>query len=409
MSWLSLNCYRHPVANKQPNNLRLGLLKQAFASSAFLQTDYADIRFGMKPPHHSDWNDDLVHWPEIPNTTRKTELNKLSEVLGVSKPKSNDAYKRLDIALTHHLFFKDPYQRHGFRRLELIGDAVLHLATNGYFIEGFPNKTIGQFTVQSNNLLSNEQFNQIAEDYKLDHYCKRNNNSTEKMSQCFEAVVGALYLNKNPKLNQFIAHIFKKYANLSLKPKTTKEPISLNRPRIIRLKTIHQNPHNVAINNMLTTFDIKPPKNQQQRLLYDIALTDRQLDTDVFFQQLEWLGRSFVKALIREYVYRKFVNLDNDNLEKILKRFENKKNAYATQVAHLLALPSYSLTPEIEGLNEPEQNLFWDRRLNALLGALYVNGQQEKVQQRFWSVIPPLIDEIQHSVNPHYRPIKWGN
>jgi len=101
-------------------------------------------------------------------------------------------------ALTHKSY-KKPYNN---ERLEFLGDAVLDLIVGEYLYESFKNIPEGDLSKLRASLVNEKSFEKLARMLKLGEHiylsaAEENNKGREKsslLSNVFEAVVGALYL-----------------------------------------------------------------------------------------------------------------------------------------------------------------------------------------------------------------------
>jgi ribonuclease-3 len=101
-------------------------------------------------------------------------------------------------ALTHKSY-KKPYNN---ERLEFLGDAVLDLVVGEYLFKTFPNKDEGTLSKIRASLVNEEGFAKLAKKINLGDFlylssAEENNNGRNKtslLSNAFEAVIGAIYL-----------------------------------------------------------------------------------------------------------------------------------------------------------------------------------------------------------------------
>lgn len=82
-------------------------------------------------------------------------------------------------------------------RLEYLGDAVLDTIIAEYLFKKFPLKTEGELTEMRSKLVNREQLGKISRKIRLDqHIIKCAGNAKFAAGNAFEALVGALFLDK---------------------------------------------------------------------------------------------------------------------------------------------------------------------------------------------------------------------
>ncbi len=107
--------------------------------------------------------------------------------------------KQLIIEALTHKSYKKPYNN---ERLEFLGDAVLDLIVGEYLFSKFPNSNEGILSKIRASLVNESGFTLLAKALKLGEYiflsmAEENNNGRNKpslLSNAFEAVIGAVYL-----------------------------------------------------------------------------------------------------------------------------------------------------------------------------------------------------------------------
>jgi ribonuclease-3 len=107
--------------------------------------------------------------------------------------------KQLIIEALTHKSFKKPYNN---ERLEFLGDAVLDLIVGEYLFEKFPDSDEGVLSKIRASLVNESGFALLARSIDLGKYiylsgAEENNNGRNKtslLSNAFEAVIGAIYL-----------------------------------------------------------------------------------------------------------------------------------------------------------------------------------------------------------------------
>ncbi len=107
--------------------------------------------------------------------------------------------RQLIIEALTHKSYKKPYNN---ERLEFLGDAVLDLIVGEYLYKKFPNKAEGVLSKIRASLVNEGGFAKLAQVLHLGDYlylssAEENNNGRNKpslLSNAFEAIIGALYL-----------------------------------------------------------------------------------------------------------------------------------------------------------------------------------------------------------------------
>ncbi|MFT5660890.1 MAG: ribonuclease-3 [Sulfurimonas sp.] len=117
--------------------------------------------------------------------------------------------KLITEALTHKSF-KKPYDN---ERLEFLGDAVLDLIVGEYLYKKFSKSAEGNLSKIRASLVNETGFDKLARSLNLGNYillsnAEENNGGREKsslLSNAFEAVIGAIYLESGLKVVELIA------------------------------------------------------------------------------------------------------------------------------------------------------------------------------------------------------------
>jgi len=118
--------------------------------------------------------------------------------------------KKLIIEALTHKSYKQPYDN---ERLEFLGDAVLDLVVGEYLFRKFKNSDEGKLSKIRASLVNETGFDKLARvldlgDYILLSNAEDNNGGREKsslLSNAFEAIMGALYLEAGLKKVEEIA------------------------------------------------------------------------------------------------------------------------------------------------------------------------------------------------------------
>jgi len=136
-------------------------------------------------------------------------MNKSIEIL---EEQLNYTFKNRQLlieALTHKSY-KQPYDN---ERLEFLGDAVMDLIVGEYLYKKFSNSDEGKLSKIRASLVNESGFNKLAKVLKLGDYiflsnAEENNGGREKsslLSNAFEALIGAIYLESGLKTVEIIA------------------------------------------------------------------------------------------------------------------------------------------------------------------------------------------------------------
>ncbi|MFT7002951.1 MAG: ribonuclease-3 [Sulfurimonas sp.] len=118
--------------------------------------------------------------------------------------------KKLIIEALTHKSYKQPYDN---ERLEFLGDAVLDLIVGEYLFNKFDKSDEGKLSKIRASLVNETGFDKLARSLKLGDYiflsnAEQNNGGREKsslLSNAFEAVIGAVYLEGGLKVVEKIA------------------------------------------------------------------------------------------------------------------------------------------------------------------------------------------------------------
>jgi ribonuclease-3 len=118
--------------------------------------------------------------------------------------------KKLIIEALTHKSYKQPYDN---ERLEFLGDAVLDLIVGEYLFNKFKKSDEGKLSKIRASLVNETGFDKLARSLNLGEYiflsnAEQNNGGREKsslLSNAFEAVIGAIYLEAGLSVVQEIA------------------------------------------------------------------------------------------------------------------------------------------------------------------------------------------------------------
>lgn len=118
--------------------------------------------------------------------------------------------EKLIIEALTHKSYKQPYDN---ERLEFLGDAVLDLIVGEYLFKKFPNSDEGKLSKIRASLVNESGFDMLARSINLGEYiylsnAEENNGGRDKpslLSNAFEAIIGAIYLESGLKEAEKIA------------------------------------------------------------------------------------------------------------------------------------------------------------------------------------------------------------
>jgi len=118
--------------------------------------------------------------------------------------------EKLIIEALTHKSYKQPYDN---ERLEFLGDAVLDLIVGEYLFNKFPKSDEGKLSKIRASLVNESGFDMLARSINLGEYiylsnAEENNGGREKsslLSNAFEAIIGAIYLESGLKVVEKIA------------------------------------------------------------------------------------------------------------------------------------------------------------------------------------------------------------
>ncbi len=132
--------------------------------------------------------------------------------------------KNLIIEALTHKSYKKPYNN---ERLEFLGDAVIDLIVGEYLFKKFPNVDEGELSKLRASLVNEKGLEKLAKKLDLGKYifislAEENNKGREKaslLSNAFEAVMGAIYLEKGlEKVKEIVLKLLEEiYPKIDLK------------------------------------------------------------------------------------------------------------------------------------------------------------------------------------------------
>jgi ribonuclease-3 len=128
--------------------------------------------------------------------------------------------KLLELALTHTSFFNENSAASpgDNERLEFLGDAVLDLVLSEKLYNDFPKFTEGQLSKIRASLVNEESLNRLSISLKLSEDLRLGKGETQSggatkprlLASCFEALIGAIYLDSNyERARDWVLNIFK--------------------------------------------------------------------------------------------------------------------------------------------------------------------------------------------------------
>ena len=144
------------------------------------------------------------------------KLNKLQKKIGINFKDE----KLLLKALTH----KSYDTQNNYEKLEFLGDRVLGFVISKKLLELYPNEKVGIIDKKLANLVNKNKCYEVGNDLELANYILIGNTEKKKkiniekkiISDCCEALIGAIYLDKGFDISsKFILNYWKKYLNLS--------------------------------------------------------------------------------------------------------------------------------------------------------------------------------------------------
>lgn len=162
------------------------------------------------------------------------KLKKLEEKLKVH-------FKDKDLlinALVHRSYLNEhpAFKYSHNERLEFLGDAVLELAVTDYLFKKFPQEPEGKLTNLRASLVNTQMLAQVARDFEIEKFLllskgeAADNNQKARdsiLADAFEAVIGAIYLDKGLKETQkFLTKIFDKKIDYILRHELYLDPKS---------------------------------------------------------------------------------------------------------------------------------------------------------------------------------------
>jgi ribonuclease-3 len=114
-------------------------------------------------------------------------------------PKRIDCYRQAFIHKSHLRDDPDAHERSN-ERLEFLGDAILDSVVAEYLYASYPKETEGFLTKLKSKIVKRETLNMLGEKLKLETQVRHTqfgiNNPKSLLGNAFEALIGAIYLDK---------------------------------------------------------------------------------------------------------------------------------------------------------------------------------------------------------------------
>ncbi len=150
-------------------------------------------------------------------TNNDSRRNGLKEILGF-RPKDIRLYEQ---AFTHKSIVANENNSNQTdnERLEFLGDAVLGAIIAEYFFQKFPNQDEGYLTKMRSKMVSRQFLNELSIKIGLDTFLETKadlNHAPSILGNAFEALVGAIYLDKGYKVTKkfVIEKVIAEYINM---------------------------------------------------------------------------------------------------------------------------------------------------------------------------------------------------
>jgi dsRNA-specific ribonuclease len=181
---------------------------------------------------------------KVVDISMSVNFEAIEKVIGISNFKRIDL---LQIALTHPSSVyentnlnrqQQELQEKEYRRLAILGDAILGAVVIDYLYDRFPNLNQGKLTNWKSDLVRRKKAYEFSQKLNLSHYCllggsaKGKNESEQKdlFAEMFEALLGAIYLEFErdfSRVRDWLVDCFIKEAvdNLLTDTQITEEPL----------------------------------------------------------------------------------------------------------------------------------------------------------------------------------------
>lgn len=140
-------------------------------------------------------------------------------------------------AFTHRSYLNEAKQKiSSNERLEFLGDSILSFAVSEYLFKTYPEFDEGTLTNIRSSLVNTKTLSEVAKELNFGTFLKLSRGEEESkgrendtlLENCFEAFVGALYLDQGmEKAQAFIKSVLLAKANEFVRKRTFKDPKSL--------------------------------------------------------------------------------------------------------------------------------------------------------------------------------------
>lgn len=276
-------------------------------------------------------------------------------------------------------------------RLEFLGDAVIGYLTSIHLFFMFPELSEGALTTFRTALVNNQHLAQLAERLHLDEYMVyahgpdlcRNDDLRHAMANCFEALMGAIYMEAGLETAQKLLTKF-------LWDDETLQDIWINMPKHpLQEEEPESDRHfipNVPILKRMQKFEEVIGVEFNHIRLLAKAFTWRNVHENVLThghnQRLEFLGDSICNLVSSTYLFELYPTHHEGHLTLLRSTMVNGRTQ--SLVAAELGMPGYvisSMSPDASKLKGPdwrEKNLA--DLLEAFVASLYIDKGLEFVE-----------------------------
>ncbi|KAL4219635.1 hypothetical protein ACF0H5_022207 [Mactra antiquata] len=275
-------------------------------------------------------------------------------------------------------------------RLEFLGDAVVEFITSVHLFNMFPQATEGELTLYRGSLVTNAHLAVLADNLRLQDYLLyahgpdlcHDSNLKHAMANCFEAFLGALFMDGGIKLADrvFSETLFKEEDLLDTWVNTPPHPLITDEPNGDR-HWIEQSP----VLQKLTSFEEDIGYEFRHIRLLAKAFTQRNVGyNNLTFghnQRLEFLGDTVMQLICSEYLFRHFPDHHEGHLTLLRSSLVNNKTQ--STVAAELGMIDFVIKANMTKLDEKTQAAYDLKTkekadlLEALLGAMLIDGGLE--------------------------------
>ncbi|XP_060585703.1 ribonuclease 3-like [Ruditapes philippinarum] len=277
-------------------------------------------------------------------------------------------------------------------RLEFLGDAVVEFVTSTHLYNMFPQASEGDLTLYRGSLVNNAHLAILADKLKLQEYLLyahgpdlcHDSNLKHAMANCFEALMGALYLDGGIELADrvFSRTCFQEEDLLDTWVNCPKHPLVADEPDGDR----HWIEQSHVLQKLVQFEDDIGYEFRHIRLLAR-AFTQRNVGynnlTYGHNQRLEFLGDTIMQLICTDYLFKHFPDHHEGHLTLLRSSLVNNKTQ--STVATELGMPDFVIKVNMTKAEKPLTNIDLKTKekadlLEALYGALYVDGGLEPCQ-----------------------------